>query len=647
MRISHIFLAFAAFSPMCWPQTAEITPAAGVVHEGIPPVPASLAAETRIYRTVPGSSLMGWDPEKPQMVVSGWVADTRGASRVENPGQAPVFFLKLPDWYKEISYDPRGRFFIYSKPADDNFEYQLYRYDINSKTVTLLTDGKSKNRYPIFSNSGNLLAFSSNRRDQKDTEIYAMDPLEPKNSRMIAKLEGENWAVFDWSPDDCRVILSDWRSPDESYLWVLDIETGRKTLLTPPTGREKTFNGSYAYFQKDGQGIYFVTDRDSEFRRLTALDFATGHYDFLTDHIKWDVDEFALSPDRRVLAFVSNEDGIGRLHLMDAATHKEIPVPEMPVGVISGLMWHKRLPYLGFESTSTRFPSDAFSVNLETGKLERWSKAYNPIKTDGFREAELIRWKSFDGRMISGFLYRPPESFTGKRPVIIDIHGGLTRQFRPDYRGEDNYFINALGIARIYPNIRGTAGYGKTFMKLDYQFLRVDSIKDIGTLLDWIAKQPDLDADRVLVVGASSGGYVALSVAAMYPGRISGVISYIAPTNLATFIERNSENEPDVFRREFGDERDQRVRKFMEKIAPVNRADKIEKPCFLIIGGKDLMTSAAETERIAAVLRKRGVPVWYLLASDEAHGFRNIWTYNYTFNAEALFIKNYLFGATK
>jgi len=589
---------------------------------------------------------MGWDLEKPQMVVSGWVAGTWGASRVENPGQAPVFFLKLPDWHKEISYDPRGRFFIYSKPADDNFEYQLYRNDINSKTVTLLTDGKSKNRYPIFSNSGNLLAFACNHRDQKDTEIYVMDPLEPKNSRMIAKPEGENWAVFDWSPDDRRVILSDWRSPDESYLWVLDIETGRKTLLTPPTGREKTFNGSYAYFQKDGQGIYFVTDRDSEFRRLTALDFATGHYDFLTDHLKWDVDEFGLSPDRKVLAFVSNEDGIGRLHLMDTATHKEIPVPEMPAGVVSGLMWHKRLPYLGFEFSSTRFPSDAFSVNLETGKLERWTKAYNPIKTDAFRETELIRWKSFDGRMISGFLYRPPESFTGKRPVIIDIHGGLTRQFRPDYRGEDNYFIHALGIARIYPNIRGTAGYGKTFMKLDDQFLRVDSIKDIGALLDWIAKQPDLDANRVLVVGDSSGGYVALSVAAMYPSRISAVISYIAPTNLATFIKRNSENEPDGFRREFGDERDPRVRKFMEKTSPVNRADKIEKPCFLIIGGKDFMTSAAETERIAAVLKKRGVPVWYLLAGDEAHGFRNIWTYNYTFNAEALFIKKYLIGAT-
>jgi len=616
-----------------------------VVHEGIPPVPASLATESSNYRSAPGSSLVGWDPEKAQVIVSGWVFGVNGASRVDDPGQTPVLILKLPDWYRNILHAPRGNYLVYVKPADNNFQDQIYRYDISTKTITLLTDGKSRNRYPIFSNSGNLLAYSSIRRNGQDMDIYVVDPLDPKSTRMIAQLEGEDWAVFDWSPDDRKVILSDFKSQNESYLWVLDIESGRRTLLTLPGMREKIFNGSYAYFRKDGSGIFFITDRDSEFRRLTYLDFETKHCHFLTDRIKWDIDEFVLSPDGKTLAFVSNEYGRGRLHLMDAETFKEMPVPEMPTGVVSGLKWHRRLPYLGFMFSSTKFPSDVFSINTQTGKLEKWTTARNPVKTDGFREPELIKWKSFDGRMISGFLYRPPESFTGKRPVIIDVHGGPFEQFRPYYLGEDNYFINALGIARICPNIRGSTGYGKTFVKLDDGLRRPDSIRDIGALLDWIAKEPNLDIDRVMVEGHSYGGYVALSVAEMYPARVSAVLSYNAPTDWATFIQRNTENEPDAWRRELGDERDKRIREFLLRIAPVNNAEKIEKPTFLILGEKDLMISAVETERIVEALRKRGIPVWYLLARDEGHSFRNAWTYHYTFNAEVLFIKQWLFNA--
>ncbi|PYU86164.1 MAG: hypothetical protein DMG08_30275 [Acidobacteria bacterium] len=121
---------------------------------------------------------------------------------------------------------------------------------------------------------------------------------------------------------------------------------------------------------------------------------------------------------------------------MDLGTRKEMTIPEMPLGVVSGLIWHRRLPYIGFVLSTTRFDSDVFSINVETLKLERWTTAYNPVKTDSFKEPELIKWRSFDGRMISGFFYRPPETFAGKRPVIIDIHGGPTNQFRPNFRGE-------------------------------------------------------------------------------------------------------------------------------------------------------------------------------------------------------------------
>jgi dipeptidyl aminopeptidase/acylaminoacyl peptidase len=637
-------LTFLFLVSIAKPQFSVITPPAGVLHQGIPLIPTSIGIESYPYRAAPGSALVGWDPTKLEMIASSWGAGAKSASRISAPAQPPVSMMELPDWDRDMLLDPGGNYLVYVKPADENFQDQIYRYDIKTKITTLLTDGKSRNRYPVFSNSGKLLAYSSNRRDGKNMDVFVTDTVNPKSNRMIARLEGEDWAVFDWSPDDTKVLLSDWRSVNESYLWLLDIKSGRKTPLTPPGAAERIFNGSYAYFRKNAKGIYFITDRDSEFRRLAYLDFTGGQFRFLADRIQWDIDEIALSPDGKILAFVSNEDGIGRLRLIDTETSKEIPVPEMPAGIVSRLMWHRKLPYLGFQFSSTRSPSEVYSINANTGKLEQWTISRNPVKTDEFREPELVRWKSFDERMISGFLYRPPAFFTGKRPVIINIHGGPPEQFRPNYLGEANYYIHHLGVAMLYPNARGSTGYGKTFLKLDDTLHREDVTKDIGSLLDWIANEPGLDSNRVMVQGISYGGYVALSAAEAFSARICALLTYLAPTNLATFVERNPRNDQDSWRRELGDERDPEVRKYLETIAPVNGAAKILTPTFLSIGKQDLMTSREETERIITTLKESGIPAWYLLAQEEGHNFRNPRVYQYKFGAEALFVKKYLLG---
>jgi dipeptidyl aminopeptidase/acylaminoacyl peptidase len=642
MAFVRSFLAVAALASTVLAQ-AEIKPPDSVAHEGIPSVPASLASEVRPYRNFYGSSLIGWDPKKPQPIVAGYtIQGSFRAAIVRDAGKAPEDLGSLPTGYVQADCDPGGKYIIYVKTTDTSFNSQIYRYDLETRTDTLLTDGKSKNRYPLWSNSGKLLAYSSNKRNGTDDDIYIVDPLIPKSTRLVAELKGQDWAAFAWSPDDSKLVLSDYRSQDETYLWLVDLETRQRTLLTPLKTSEKVFNGSYAYFSKDGKGIYISTDRDNEFRRLAYLDLESKKIRFLTDHIKWNVDDFALSPDRQTLAFVANEDGAGKLHLMDAESYKELPVPLLPAGVVSQLRWHPSQPLLGFVFSSTRNPNDVFSVNSATGKLEQWTTAFNLVKTDGFREPELVKWRTFDGRMISGFLYRPPASFTGKRPVIVNIHGGLYDQFRPSYLGVENYFVNALGIALICPNVRGSSGYGKTFLSLNNGPLRVGETRDISALLDWIAQQPDLDAGKVLIQGASGGGYLALAVAAACSDRISAVIAYSAPTNLATFLERSTNNEPDAWRREIGDERDKKTREFLEGIAPVNNAGKIAKPVFLLIGARDPMVSIAETEQIIMTVKKREIPSWYLLAKDEGHSFLNPKTFTYAFCAQALFAKQFL-----
>ena len=512
-----------------------LVPSDEIVLDGIPKIPATLGKVTEAFKAVLNDSLIGWDPVKPSPVIVRKGYDTWTVGLVEEPGGSPL--VMVPAATYDVYSHPGGKYLLFRVDAG-NEHYQLYRSNVDTSDATLLTDGKSTNLYPCWSNSGEWLMYSSNRRNGKDLDVYMINPLDPKSDRMVAKLEGEDWAVFDWSPDDKKVILSDLVSSNETYLWVLDLETGAKNLITPQNGREKVFNGSYAQFSRDGKGIYHLTDRDSDFQRLAYLDLETKRYRYLTNHIKWDVEEFVLSPDRTMLAFTTNEDGVSRLHVLNISTDKETPMPRIPVGVISGLNWHANGNLIGFALSSPSVPRSVYAIGLKECSLKRWTERNErDSSSQELPEPEAMRWKSFDGRQISGFLYRPPSHrFIGKRPVIIDIHGGPQLQSRPEFRALARYFASEIGVAMVFPNIRGSSGYGKTFTKLDNGALRDDCVKDIGTLLDWIKSQANLDSKRIMIRGVSYGGYVALSIAEKYNDSICGTIAFAAPSNLVTMI---------------------------------------------------------------------------------------------------------------
>jgi dipeptidyl aminopeptidase/acylaminoacyl peptidase len=292
---------------------------------------------------------------------------------------------------------------------------------------------------------------------------------------------------------------------------------------------------------------------------------------------------------------------------------------------------------------SARSTADVYSLNIRTNKVERWTESETGgLNTANFSDAKLVRWKSFDGRTISGFLYPPPAKFKGKRPVIIDIHGGPEAQFRPSFLGRYNYYLNELGVALLFPNVRGSTGYGKTFLTLDNDYKREDSVKDILALLDWIATQPDLDKDRILVTGGSYGGYMSLAVAMKYSDRIRAAIDIVGISNFVTFLENTESYWRDLRRVEYGDERDPKMREFLLKISPVNNASSIKKPLFVIHGKNDPRVPLKEAEQIVATVRKNNVPVWYLMAKDEGHGFSKKKNIDYQFYATVMFVKEFL-----
>jgi dipeptidyl aminopeptidase/acylaminoacyl peptidase len=212
------------------------------------------------------------------------------------------------------------------------------------------------------------------------------------------------------------------------------------------------------------------------------------------------------------------------------------------------------------------------------------------------------------------------------------------------FQGRSNYFLNEQGIALILPNVRGSSGFGKTFVALDNGLKREDSVKDIGTLLDWIATQPDLDPQRVMITGGSYGGYMTLACAVNYNDRIRCALDVVGISHFATFLRNTEAWRRDLRRAEYGDERDPRMLSFFEQIAPLNNAARIQRPLFVVQGKNDPRVPLSEAEQIVQRVRSNGTPVWYLMAKDEGHGFRKKDNTDFQFHATVQFIEQYLLG---
>jgi dipeptidyl aminopeptidase/acylaminoacyl peptidase len=647
LRTPRYLLTVALLVPTgAMAQTASIAPTDNLVADGIPAVPAAIAEAARPYSEFRAAAFWDWHPTQREMIIGTRFGDAPQLHRVRSPGGDRTQLTFFPDPVSGASYQPTdGRYIVFTKDVGGGEFFQKYRYDVATGDITLLTDGKSRNVGGAWSHKGDRYAYVSTRRNGRDLDVWVVDPSNPATDRMALQLEGGGYGPADWSPDDRQILLHQGISANESYLWLVDVAGGQKTLLTPKEGGDSVAYGG-AQFSRDGKGVYVTTDRGSEFQRLAYLDLATRRYRFLTSGIPWDVDEFDLSPDGRWIACVTNEDGVGVLHVMNAATGAERRLPKLPTGLISDVRWRRSGAELGFTRSSARAPADVYSLELATGTLTRWTESETAgLNTGAFAEAELIHWPSFDGRAISGFLYKPAARFSGRRPVIINIHGGPEGQSRPGFLGRNSFYVNELGVAIIFPNIRGSTGYGKTFLKLDNGVRRDDAYKDIGALLEWIRTRPDLDADHVLVTGGSYGGHMTLVTATQYDGPICCSVDVVGISNLASFLEHTSGYRQDLRRVEYGDERDSTLRAWMERTAPLNNVDKVTKPLFIIQGMNDPRVPRSEAEQMVAALKRRGVPVWYLMAKDEGHGFRKKGNQDFQFYATILFTERYLLGA--
>lgn len=629
-----------------------IAPDSNLKADGIPPVPAALAAKVAPYTEFKPTTIVSWHPERREMIVARRAGNVTQLHRVTTPRSEPEQLTAFSEPVRFGAYlSKKPGVLVFARDTGGNEQRQIYRLDSANATPELLTDPRRKHDAASFTHARDYLLVASTdvdatgRRDNLTTDLALLDPLDPTKSRDLARLPGTGWFDFSFSFDDKRMALVEFKSVNETYVWVMDLATGARRRVLPAEGeRPAQPVASVAInFARDGKGLFLATDRDGEFSKLAYLDLAAGRLEYFGEGGNWDVEEIALSPDGRTLAVITNEAGVGVLRLYDADTRRALPRPQLPVGTVGQPTWHENSRDLAVTVASAQSPSDAYAIDVPNNRVERWTEdKVAGLDAAAFRNLEPIAWKSFDGRVISGFLARPPAGFTGKRPVVVMIHGGPEGQARPGFIGRWNYFIDELGIAVIEPNVRGSTGYGKTFVALDNGMKREDSVRDIGALLDWIRTQPDLDADRVLVEGGSYGGYMVLGVATNFAERIAGAVDIVGIANFVSFLESTESYRRDLRRVEYGDERDPAMREFLTRISPVNNAQKIKAPLFVVAGRNDPRVRYTEAEQIVAAVRKNRVQVWYLLAENEGHGFARKVNADYLFYAMILFFQERL-----
>jgi len=641
MQIAKLVLAavFGAVFSMSAALAAEApqrVERGNLLMEGVPEIPAELTERLNRYQQVRAASFSGWLPDG-SALISTRFGETAQIHRVEKPMGARAQLTFYPEPIGGALPHPKKNGFVFAKDTGGNEFFQYYWFDVASGEATLLTDGKSRNTAAVFSRDGAQLAFSTTRRNGRDVDIHLVG-LDGKPSIPVLEKEGE-WTALDFSPDGKTLLVQRSVSITESELYTLDLAS--RALTRFHATQAPVFFGG-ALFSHDGKQVYFTSDEDAEFRVLRVQPLKGGSEKKISGHVPWNVEEFTLSEDGSKLAYVSNEDGLAALYLLDLKTGKAIATPRIPVGQIDRISFDAKGQRLGFSMDRATSPADIYAFKLGEKTLTRWTASeVGGLNTASFVEPTLVRYPSFDGKSIPAFVYKP-RAVSGKLPVIINIHGGPEAQALPTFAPITQFYLKELGLAVITPNVRGSDGYGKSYLKLDNGFLREDSVKDIGALLDWVATQPDLDASRVLVAGGSYGGYMTLASMTHYNDRLRAGIDIVGISNFVTFLTNTQDYRRDLRRVEYGDERIPEMRAFQEQIAPLNNASKIIKPMFIIQGMNDPRVPASEAEQMVAKIRANGGEVWYLAAKDEGHGFRKKANRDFQAAATVLFLKQTL-----
>lgn len=617
-----------------------------LTYENIPVAGPQIAAAMRRYQTMRSASFQGWLADGSVLIKTRF-GQTAQLHTVREPQAARTQITFLEEPVRGATVSPDGSQFVYATDVGGTELYQGYLSRVGGPGVQI-TDSGTQNRAFVFSRDGRWLAWTRATSGQANWDVMLMRTDDPASRRVVLGGQGV-MAPLDFSRDGKKLLLHNYISATASKRFVLDLATGKTTEINP-TNDEVSYSGGR--FTADGASVLVLSDQGSEFTRLVRFDLRTGAATVLSPaDLKWDVEgydliklrAFELSNDGNLLAYSVNDDGRSALTLLDLRTRKTLPVPDLGNATLLGLQFSPDDRKLALTISDAAIDADVWTWDLAQRRLERWTYSeMGGLAPEELTSIDLIRVKSFDGLSIPAFVYRSPQQRLEKAPVILWFHGGPEAQMRPASVAKASYFVNELGAVVIFPNVRGSTGYGRTYSMLDNGRKREDSVKDIGALLDWIETQPGLDSKRVVIYGGSYGGYMTLAGLAYYNERLVGAIDEVGISNWLTFLATTEGYVRNTRRKEYGDEREPGMREFFERISPLNMTDRMKQPLLVIAGANDPRVPKSESDQLVARLRAQGNEVWYLWAKDEGHGFRKRQNQDAQLETETLFLRKVL-----
>ncbi|HLL76590.1 MAG TPA: S9 family peptidase [Pyrinomonadaceae bacterium] len=553
-----------------------------------------------------------------------WAVDARGGW----PEQL-TFYADRVDF---VRFAPDGSGLVFGKSRGGDENAQFYWMAADGARVRPLTDApKIRHNFGGFSPDGRRIAYSSNRRDPNFFDVYVMD-VATAREELVYQQDGSN-GVAAWSHDGRFLVVS--RSNEQlsldNDLFLVELATRAVTHLTPHTGAAQY---SDVHFARDGRSIILATNAEGEWLRLSRLDLSTRKIAPLEDS-DWDTDATALSRDGRLFAYTLNRDGFSELYVRPVNADGTLGARPAPVklpgkGIVSGLEFSADASRLALTFSGARFNANVWLYDTRSRALSQVTRAsLAGIPQTSFAEPELVRYKTFDGREIPAWYYRPQPAAnrtasqgatgaTGGLPVIVSVHGGPEAQERPGFNAVYQYFLSR-GYAVFAPNVRGSTGYGKTYTHLDDVKLREDSVKDLAASVEWLKTQGGADSRRIAVMGGSYGGYMVLAAITLYPDLWSAAVEMFGIANFETNLRNTSGYRRRQREREYGTLANDL--EFLKSVSPIYKVDRIRAPLFVLQGRNDPRVPYTESEQIVKALRDRNRPVEYILFEDEGHGF--------------------------
>ncbi len=623
-----------------------------LVMEDVPEIPADIVDALNRYQNVRSAGFRGFTADGESMYISTRFGDVSQIHRVDMPMGARTQLTYDREPIGGLTRRPGSDQLLFTRDAGGSEFAQIFSFDPATGTQVMLTDGESRNGAMSWDRDGRRVAFQSTARNGASNDVWLMDPSSPDEKKVVLESpDGTWWGPSEFSASGSKLLVSNYVSAADSRIHLLDLDTGTHEAVA---GGDDAVSVNFPVaFDDDNDGFWLITDRGSEFRQLAWQPMSPGaEAEIITSDIPWDVTGGAISDDRKRAAFVTNENGRSALYLFNPKNRKYKKVDSIPTGLIGGLEFSPNGDKLGLTINTSRSPSDSFVLDLGRsplayGKLVRWTASeVGGLDTSRFATPELIEYPTFDEvdgerRMIPAWVYKPMGA-EGPLPVVISIHGGPEGQSRPGFSSTYQMWMDTLGVAVVVPNVRGSSGYGKTYLSLDNGFKREDSVMDIGALLDWIATQPDLDSDRVAVFGGSYGGYMVLASAVHFSDRLSAAVDIVGISSFVTFLENTQDYRRDLRRVEYGDERDPEMRAHLEKISPLNNVEKMDVPMFVVQGENDPRVPVTEATQMVKALRENEQLVWYMNALNEGHGYRKKENRDIYQQATVLFFREHL-----